>query len=94
VTLHAEALSHDEKGIPVRISMAQYEWRLGAAYMALAEKSGSKQHWRSASHWYGRSVERFDQLEAEGHLRSGNIRADAGRARAALERCKREGATT
>jgi hypothetical protein len=74
--------------------MAQYEWRLGAAHVALAEKNAGRHHWRSAAHWYQRAVERFDQLQAEGHLRSGLIRTDAVRAREALERCRRESGTT
>ena len=94
VSLQEEALSNDPKGIPIRISMAQYEWRLGAAHVALAEKNAGRHHWRSAAHWYGRAVERFDQLQAEGHLRSGLIRTDAVRARQELERCRRESGTT
>lgn len=89
VSLQEEALSQDPNGIPVRISMAQFEWKLGAAYMALAEKGGgATSQWKSAAHWYGRSVDRFDKLDSEGHMRSGLLRADATRAREALARCR------
>jgi tetratricopeptide (TPR) repeat protein len=94
VSLQEQALAHDPQGIPVRISMAQYEWRLGAAHMALAEKPNGRNYWRSAAHWYARAVSHFDQLRSEGHLRSLSIRGHAERARQALERCKREAGTT
>jgi eukaryotic-like serine/threonine-protein kinase len=88
VSLQEEALNNDPRGIPVRISMAQFERRLGAAHAGLAENGRGRHHWKTAAYWYGRSVAHFDELRAEGHMRSPALREDADGARKALDRCR------
>ena len=86
VELHGETLAVDPTGIPARISMSEYEARLGAVHEALAGSGESSAQLREALSWYKRAAERYAALEAEGNLPSPALRKEAANARAAVVR--------
>ena len=86
VDLHTESLEIDPTGVPARISMAEYEARLGAIYEALESKNKTGAHARDALKWYRRAAERYAKLEGEGNLPSPALRAEAARSKANVQR--------
>jgi tetratricopeptide (TPR) repeat protein len=91
VDLQQSVLLADPNSTPARISMAEFEARLGEVHMSIAESKSKRdgvQHWRDAAEWYARAAARYDALEREGHLRSPQLRAEADRSRHLLVRCR------
>ena len=90
VGLQDQVVASDPKGVPGRISMAEFEARVGAVHLALAGRPHGRAHWHDGADWYRKAVTLYDALASEGNLRSPGIRREAAEARTALERCDRE----
>jgi tetratricopeptide (TPR) repeat protein len=91
VELQQAVVEQDQGGVPVRISLAEFEARLGSVQAALAS-AGSSAHWKEALQAYSEAVRLYDGLEAEGNLKGPALRNEAAAARAALSRCEKEAA--
>jgi len=77
--LQRQLLALDPHGVPVRLSLADYQGRLGAIDDATGHKREAAQNWRRASAIY-------DELDREGHLEASDVRDDAQKARAEAAR--------
>jgi non-specific serine/threonine protein kinase/serine/threonine-protein kinase len=80
-------LAEDSGGVPTRVSMADFESRLGLVYMTIAQRTGKPQTWDEAANWFRRSVQRYGELTTEGQMRTAGMRRDAEQARTMLEEC-------
>jgi len=77
--LQRQLLALDPHGVPVRLSLADYQGRLGWIDEATGHKREAAQNWRRASAIY-------DELDREGHLEASDVRDDAQKARAEAAR--------
>ena len=84
----------DHASVPTRMNMADQYARLGAVHVAFAEdKAAPNQrmdHWREAVTAFRQASEFYQQLRAEGHLKSKQMAIDADRAESMRVRCERE----
>jgi hypothetical protein len=87
VELQQQVLTSDPGGTPSRISMADYESRLGSVYLSLGDAGRGVKNFADAAQWYSKAVALYDVLGHEGHLRSPILRQDAEKSRLALARC-------
>jgi hypothetical protein len=79
LSLQRELLALDSRGVPVRLSLADYQGRLAAVDSATGNRREAAQNWLRASAIY-------DELDREGHLEASDVRADAEKARAEAAR--------
>ena len=79
ITIQHELLALDVKSIPARLSLADYEARLAAINAANGKTSEAGASWQQAQALY-------DELDREGHLKAGDVRADAEKVRAEAAR--------
>ena len=84
--LQGEVLALDPQGVPNRFSAADFHARAGAVYVAMAERKPSAQTQQSARGMYERAAYFYDQLRAEGQLRSTISIEEAERAKRELAR--------
>jgi tetratricopeptide (TPR) repeat protein len=84
--LQGEVLALDPQGVPNRFSAADFHARAGAVYISMAERKSSAQNLQLARGMYERATSFYDQLQAEGQLRSTVLIEDANSARRELAR--------
>jgi tetratricopeptide (TPR) repeat protein len=73
LSLQREVLVSDSRGVPARLSLADYQGRLGAIDAAMGQRHEAAQNWRRAAAIY-------DELDREGHLEASDVRRDAEKA--------------
>ena len=88
VRLQEQSLAADPNGVPVRISMADYESRLARAYLAVSESGNQPHAMQDAATWFRRALEHWEALGREGHLRGPSIQTELAGLRADLARCE------
>jgi tetratricopeptide (TPR) repeat protein len=83
IQLEDELLALDASAVPVRVSLADYEGRLATIHESMGQRSDAAEDW-------SRSVELWDSLEREGHLRAPDVKEAAAQAREALRKSGNE----
>ncbi len=74
ISIQHELLALDIRSIPARLSLADYEARLAAIDAANGQTREAGENWQQAETLY-------DELNREGHLKAGDVRADAEKVR-------------
>ena len=69
--------------------MATYESRLASVLAALAESGKTPGNFGEAISWYTRSIQRYAELERDGHLSAPSLRKDFETAKLELQRYQR-----
>ena len=80
VELQTTIIELDPKGTAARISMADYQSRLGTANTLLARESAgprAQQYWREAAKYFRRADALFAAMSGEGLLLSAQIKQEA-----------------
>jgi non-specific serine/threonine protein kinase/serine/threonine-protein kinase len=92
VQLQESVMALDGRAVPMRVSMAEFQARVGAVLAAIAAE-GRRSYWVDAAHSYRDAVVEYNALQAEGYLRGADVRSEAAAAKDALARCEKEAAS-